>query len=201
VPPTGPAIDVISNSVVDAARSTGSAPQGPAIDVVFKLSGGCYRTHRQCPQGARHRHHLQNSMVDAAGHADSAPRGAPSMSSSKLNGRRYRTHQHRPPRGLPSTSSPTSVVDTAEPVGSTPQGARHQSLTATSSHCQYPLPTHPRGALVDYYYWACYKQDISREFFLDPCNAKDSKKRNCEEDIIQRGRKQSLFTKQKMSVP
>jgi hypothetical protein len=47
----------------------------------------------------------------------------------------------------------------------------------------------------------CYKQGISREIFLDPCDAKDSKKRNHEEDIIQHDKKQSLFTKQKMSVP
>jgi hypothetical protein len=59
----------------------------------------------------------------------------------------------------------------------------------------------PRGPLVDYHFWACYKQDISREFFLDPCDAKDLKKRNREEDIIQRDKKKSLFTKQKMSVP
>jgi hypothetical protein len=36
---------------------------------------------------------------------------------------------------------------------------------------------------------------------LDPCDAKDLKKRNREEDIIQRDKKKSLFTKQKMSVP
>jgi hypothetical protein len=32
---------------------------------------------------------------------------------------------------------------------------------------------------------------------MDPCDAKDSKKRNREEDIIQRDKKQSLFTKKK----
>jgi hypothetical protein len=57
-----------------------------------------------------------------------------------------------------------------------------------------------QGPLVDYHYWACYKQDISREFFLKPCDAKDSKKKTREEDIAQRDKKQSLFTKQKMSA-
>jgi hypothetical protein len=33
-----------------------------------------------------------------------------------------------------------------------------------------------------------------REFFLDPCDAKDSK-RNREEDIVQHDKKQSLFTR------
>jgi hypothetical protein len=36
---------------------------------------------------------------------------------------------------------------------------------------------------------------------LDPCDAKESKKRNHEEDTVQCDKKQSLFTKQKMSAP
>jgi hypothetical protein len=55
--------------------------------------------------------------------------------------------------------------------------------------------------LVDYHYWACYNQDFSQDFFLNPCDAKDSKKKNREEDIVQRNKKQSLFTKQKMLAP
>jgi hypothetical protein len=37
--------------------------------------------------------------------------------------------------------------------------------------------------------------------FFNPCDAKDSKKRNREEDIVQHDKKQSLFTKQKMPAP
>jgi hypothetical protein len=36
---------------------------------------------------------------------------------------------------------------------------------------------------------------------FDPCDAKDSKKKSREEYIAQRDKKQSLFTKQKMSAP
>jgi hypothetical protein len=55
--------------------------------------------------------------------------------------------------------------------------------------------------LVDYHYWACYNQDFSQDFFFESFDAKDSKKKNREEDIVQRNKKQSLFTKQKMSAP
>jgi hypothetical protein len=36
---------------------------------------------------------------------------------------------------------------------------------------------------------------------LDPCDAKDSKKKNREEDIVQPDKKKSLFTKQKILAP
>jgi hypothetical protein len=39
--------------------------------------------------------------------------------------------------------------------------------------------------VVNYHYWACYKQGISRKTFFYPYNAKDSEEDNREEDIIQ----------------
>jgi hypothetical protein len=121
--------------------------------------------------------------------------------SSKLGGRRCRTCRQCPTGPPPSTSSPTSVVDAVRSTDSAPRGARHRCLVATGSHCQYPLPTPPWEALVDYHHSACYRQVISRENFSDLCGAKDSKKRNREEGIVQRDKKKSLFTKQKMSAP
>jgi hypothetical protein len=49
-----PAIDVISNSVVDTIALVGNAPRGPTINVVLKLVGRRCRTHRQLPRGAHH---------------------------------------------------------------------------------------------------------------------------------------------------
>jgi hypothetical protein len=156
---------------VDVTGSTGSAPRGPAIDVIFKTWWWM----------------LSDSPVPP-------PRGATIDVFFNLGGGLCRTCRQRPLGGMPSTSSPTSVVDATGPTGSAPQGARHRCLATTGSYCRYPLPTPPRGPLVDYHYWACHKEGILREFFLDPCDAKDSK-RNREEDIVQHDKKQSLFTR------
>jgi hypothetical protein len=51
-------------------------PWGPTIDIIFKLGGGRYQTHRQCPQGARHQHLATTSVVDAVRPTGSAPRGS-----------------------------------------------------------------------------------------------------------------------------
>jgi hypothetical protein len=45
--------------MVDAAGPVGSPTQGSAIDVIFNLGRGCCQTHRQRPQGPRHRCLLQ----------------------------------------------------------------------------------------------------------------------------------------------
>jgi hypothetical protein len=44
-PPGGPPSTASSNSVVDAARPTGSTLRGPTINVISNLGGGRYRTH------------------------------------------------------------------------------------------------------------------------------------------------------------
>jgi hypothetical protein len=98
--PRGPAINIVSNLVVDVAGPTGSIPQGahhrrclqtwwwtlpdspaalpkgPAIDIIFNLGGGCCRTRWQCPQGAHHRRCLLNLVADAAGPTGNTPQGA-----------------------------------------------------------------------------------------------------------------------------
>jgi hypothetical protein len=150
--------------------------------------------------------------VDAAGPAGSTHQGARHRRRLQTRWWTLSDPPAAPSGGPPSTTSSTStchrchlqnsVVDAAGPADTAPpRGDRHRRLTASGSRCQYPLPTPPTGPLVDYHYWACYKQDILREIFLDPCDAKDSKKRNREEDIVQCDKKQSLFTKQKMLMP
>jgi hypothetical protein len=140
-PPGHPPLTSSSTSVVDAAGPIGSTPRAPAIDVISNLGGGRCRTHRKRPQGPHHRRSLQNLVVDAVGPTDSAPQEA--------------HHQcHLQPRWWTLPNPPIM-----------PLGAHHRCLTATGSRCQYPLPTPPRGPLVDYHYWVCYKQDISQEKF------------------------------------
>jgi hypothetical protein len=123
--PRGPPSMSSSTLVVDAAGPTSSStqgahdrrllhprwctlpdlpaapPRGPTIKIIFSISGGCCRTHRQCPPRARHQCRLQhwwwtllNPPVVTLG-------------------------------GPPSTSSLTSVVDATRSIGSALQGASH----------------------------------------------------------------------------
>jgi hypothetical protein len=183
--PRGPPSTLSSNLVVDAARLIGSAPQGarhrhhlqpwwwmlpdplavppggsPSTSS-SKLGGGRCRTHRQHPPRGPPSTSYSTWVVESAGLTDSAP---------------YRGVHHRrrlQPRwwtlpDLPATPPRGPAIDVISNLNGghcrthrqRPQGARHQCLAATGSHCQYPLPTPPRGPLVDYHYWACYKQDI-----------------------------------------
>jgi hypothetical protein len=75
-----------------------ASPKGPAINVFFVFGGGRCQTHRQHPQGVRHRHLLQLQWW---------PLPDPPTA---------------PPRGPPLTPSLTSVVATAGLTGSTPKG-------------------------------------------------------------------------------
>jgi hypothetical protein len=97
-------------------------PRGPAIDV-FNFGGGCCRTCRQHPQGARHRR-LQLRWWPLS---DMPP---------------------APPGGPPSTSS-TSVVATAEPAASTPRGGRHRCLQLRWWLLPDLPPAPPRGPAID----------------------------------------------------
>jgi hypothetical protein len=97
-PPRGLPSTSSSTLVVDTAGPADSSPRGPAIDVFFNLGGGCFWTHRQCPQVACNRCLLQHWWW--------MPPDPSAV----------------PPEGLPSTSSSTSVVDAAEPTGSAPRG-------------------------------------------------------------------------------
>jgi hypothetical protein len=117
-------------------------PKGPAIDVVFKTRWWT----------------LPDTPVAPLG-------GLPSTLSSKLGGRRCRTCRQCPTGPPPSTSSPTSVVDAAGSTDSAPRGARHRCLVATGSRCQYPLPTPPWEALVDYHHSACYSKSFHEKNF------------------------------------
>jgi hypothetical protein len=107
-----------------------------------KLGDGCCRTHRQHPQGPRHQRRLKPQWWTLSDPPTAPHRGPPLTSSSKLGGRRCQTRRQRP------------------------QGGRHRCLAATGSYCQYPLPTPRKGALVDYHYWACYKQDNSQKNWI-----------------------------------
>jgi hypothetical protein len=138
-----------------------------------------------------------NSVVDAVRPASSVPQGARHRCRLQALWWTLLDPPAAPPGGPPLTSSSNSVEDPAGPTNSAPrrpaidvffktqwwtlpdpsaapQGARHRRHAASGSRCQYPLSMPPRGPLVDYHYLACYKQDNSREIFLDPCDAKDS---------------------------
>jgi hypothetical protein len=54
--------------------------------------------------------------------------------------------------------------------------------------------------MVTYHYWACYKQDISREIFSDPCDVEDSKKTTVK-NISSNITKIEFIYKTKVSVP
>jgi hypothetical protein len=92
--PSGGAPSMLStNSVVDAARPTGSTPRWPVVDVIFKLGGGRYRTRWQRPPGGPPSSLSSNSLVDAAGPAGSAPRWPAIDVLFKLDGGRCWTRQ------------------------------------------------------------------------------------------------------------
>jgi hypothetical protein len=149
-------------------------PRGSAIGIIFKLGGGCYRTHRQHPQGARHLCRLQPWWWKLPNLLAAPPGGPPLTSSSKLGGGCCWTHRQRPrgpaidvilktrlwtlpdpliapPGALPSMSYSKLGDERCRTHRQRPPWGHHRRLEATGSHCQYQLPTLPRGPLVDYH--------------------------------------------------
>jgi hypothetical protein len=133
------------NSVVDAVKPIGSAPQGAAIDVIFKLGCRNCRTRRQrppggspstsysnsvvdaaeptgsAPQGGRHRRRLQNLVADVVEPAGSAP-GPTINVVFNIGGGRSRTHRQHPSGARHRRCLQNSVTGAAGPTGSAPRG-------------------------------------------------------------------------------
>jgi hypothetical protein len=147
--------------------------RGPTIDVFFKFSGERYRIHRQRPLGGPPSTSSSTSVVEAARPTGSIAQGAHHRCRLQHQWRTLPDLPVAPPGALPSMSSSSSVVDAARPTGNAPRGPtingyfnRHRHRAISDSRCQYLLPTPPRGPLVNYHYWACYKQGISQGNFF-----------------------------------
>jgi hypothetical protein len=70
--------------------------RGPAIDVFFKLGGGRFQTHRQRPQGPRHRRFLQPQRWLLPDPPTTPLKGATIDIFFKLSGGHYQTRRQRP---------------------------------------------------------------------------------------------------------
>jgi hypothetical protein len=157
------------------------------------------------PPGAHHRHSLQNRWWMLPNPSTVPSRGATIDVVFNLGGRRCLTHQQCPSGGPPSTSSSKLSGEPCRTHRQCPLGEHHRSLAATGSHWQWTVASiHCQHLLGGTGKLSLLGVPQARRFakkLFDPCDAKDSKKKNHEEDIIQRDKKQSLFTKQKMTMP
>jgi hypothetical protein len=114
-------------------------------------------------------------------------------------------HRQCPLGGPPSTSSSKLSGEPCRTRRQRPLGEHHRSLAATGSHWQWIVASihcqHLLGGTGKLSLLGVLQARRFAKKLFDPCDAKDSKKKNREEDIIQRDKKQSLFIKQKMMMP
>jgi hypothetical protein len=148
-PPGGPPSTSFSTSVVDATGPTGNVPQGVRHRRLLQPQWWTLPGPPTAPPGGLPLTPSSTSVVDAVGPTDNAPRGPAIDVFFNLSGGHYRTRRQYPQGGPTSTSTSTA---------------------STSYNKWYPLPVSTanafQGALVNYHYWACYKQGISRGIFF-----------------------------------